>query len=342
MDFNHTEERRMLADSLRRTLARGADWAALAELGVLGALFTESEGGFGGTGFDLAVVFEELGRAGSVEPVLEAGLAGGLLADAGRADLVERIIAGDLKVTLGWQEPGLRYDLGPLSTRAEGGRLTGRKSFVTNAEGAGLILVTALHNGAPHLFALAPDAPGVTLHTTPALMGGTISELTLTAAPADLIGPADLDARLAAATLAVCADTLGVMETVKAMTLDYLRTRTQFGRAIGSFQALQHKAADMLVAIEQSRSMAYFATMAAQGSDAAERRRNMHAVKAQIGRSQRLVGQQSIQLHGGIAMTMEYAAGHYFKRLTVNEAMFGDTDHHLRALADAGGLVQAA
>ena len=326
MDFNHTEERRMLADSLRRTLERGADWSALAELGVLGALFTEDEGGFGGTGFDLAVVFEELGRAGSVEPVLEAGLAGGLLADAGRADLVERIIAGDLKVTLGWQEPGLRYDLGPLSTRAENGRLTGKKSFVTNAEGAGLILVTALHNGAPHLFALAPDAPGVTLHTTPALMGGTISELTLTAAPADLIGPADLDARLAAATLAVCADTLGVMETVKAMTLDYLRTRTQFGRAIGSFQALQHRMADVAIEIEMARS----AVINLSGAlTAADRDRQVSAAKSLIGRTARLVAEESIQMHGGIAMTEAYALAPLARRLIAADHRFGDEDWHL-------------
>jgi alkylation response protein AidB-like acyl-CoA dehydrogenase len=143
------------------------------------------------------------------------------------------------------------------------------------------------------------------------------------------------------AIAALAAEAVGAMDVIHAMTLDYMKTRMQFGKPIGSFQALQHKAADMLVAIEQSRSMAYFATMAAQNEDAGQRRRDMHAVKAQIGRASRLVGQQSIQLHGGIAMTMEYAAGHYFKRLTVNEASFGDTDFHLRSLADAGGLIAA-
>lgn len=326
MDFNHTDERRMLAESLRRTLARGADWAALAELGVLGALFTETEGGFGGAGFDLAVVFEELGRAGCTEPVLEAGLAGGLLADAGRGDLVERIIAGDLKVTLGWQEPGLRYETGPISTRAEADHVTGKKSFVTNAEGAGLILVTALRNGTPHLFALTPDTPGVTLHTTPALMGGTISELTLTAAPAELIGPADLGARLAAATLAVCADTLGVMETVKTMTLDYLRTRTQFGRPIGSFQALQHRMADVAIEIEMARS----AVINLAGAlDAADRDRQVSATKSLIGRTARLVAEESIQMHGGIAMTEAYALAPLARRLIAADHRFGDEDWHL-------------
>ncbi len=326
MDFNHTEERRMLADSLRRTLARGADWATLAELGVLGALFSEAEGGFGGAGFDIAVVFEELGRAGCTEPVLEAGLAGGLLADVGRGDLVETISAGDLKVTLGWQEPGLRYDLGPLSTRAENGRLTGRKSFVTNAEGADLILVTALQDGAPHLFALAPRAAGVTLHSTPALMGGSISELTLDAASAQPLGTAALDRRLAAATLAVCADALGVMESVKTMTLDYLRTRTQFGRAIGSFQALQHRMADVAIEIEMARS----AVINLAGNlDSPDRDRHVSATKSLVGRTARLVAEESIQMHGGIAMTEAYALAPLARRLIAADHRYGDEDWHL-------------
>lgn len=326
MDFNHTDERRMLAESLRRTLARGADWAALAELGVMGALFTEAEGGFGGAGFDLAVVFEELGRAGCTEPVLEAGLAGGLLADAGRGELVERIIAGDLKATLGWQEPGLRYDLGPLATRAENGRLTGRKSFVTNADGADLLLVTAIEDGVVRLFALPPDAPGVTLHTTPALMGGTISEVTLDAAPGEALGTGDLDRRLAAATLAVCADTLGVMESVKLMTLDYLRTRTQFGRPIGSFQALQHRMADVAIEIEMARSAVINLAGALEAPD---RDRQVSATKHLIGRTARLVAEEAIQMHGGIAMTEAYALAPLARRLIAADHRFGDEDWHL-------------
>jgi alkylation response protein AidB-like acyl-CoA dehydrogenase len=121
-----------------------------------------------------------------------------------------------------------------------------------------------------------------------------------------------------------------------------MKTRQQFGRPIGSFQALQHRAADMLVALEQARSMAYFGAMSVEEPDPAERRKAMASVKVQIGRSARFVGQQSIQLHGGIAMTMEYAVGHYFKRLTVNDSTFGDADHYIRMLAEAGGLVQAA
>ncbi len=141
------------------------------------------------------------------------------------------------------------------------------------------------------------------------------------------------------AIAALAAEAVGAMEAVHALTLDYLKTRKQFGRPIGSFQALQHRAADMMVALEQARSMAMLGAMMAQEEDAAERRRQMQAVKVQIGRSAKFVGQQAIQLHGGIAMTMEYAAGHYFKRLTAIDTMFGDADHHLLALAEAGGVI---
>ncbi len=329
MDFNHTEERRMLAESLRRTLTRGADWAALADLGVLGALFTEAEGGFGGAGFDLAVVFEELGRAGCTLPVLEAGLAGGLLADAGRVDLVEQVIAGNLRPALAHAEPGLRYDLGPITASVSGGTLSGRKSFVTNADSAGLLLATALQDGAPQLFSVDPKAPGITLHTTPALMGGTISEVTFDRAPAQALGGiATLETRLAAATLAVCAEALGAMETAKAMTLDYLRTRTQFGRPIGSFQALQHRMADVAIEIEMARSAVI--NLAGHLADAGPSRdRHVSATKNLVGRVARLVAEESIQMHGGIAMTEDYALAPVSRRLIAVDHRFGDEDWHL-------------
>ncbi len=329
MDFNHTEERRMLADSLRRSLERGADWAALAELGVLGALFTEAEGGFGGQGFDIAVVFEELGRAGSGAPVLEAGLAGGLIADAGRADLVEQIIGGTLKVALAHAEPGLRYDLGPITTRVSGGQLSGRKSMVTNAEGADLLVVSALSDGKLALFLVDPKAEGVTLYTTPALMGGTISEITFENAAAEALGDAGtLETRIAAATLAVCADALGAMETAKAMTLDYLRTRKQFGVPIGKFQALQHRMADLAIEIEMARS-AVINLGGHLGDDAPGRDRHVSAAKNLVGRVARQVAEEAIQMHGGIAMTEEYALAGFSRRLVAADHRFGDEDWHL-------------
>lgn len=330
MDFNHTEERRMLADSLRRTLERGAKWSDLAELGVLGALFTEDEGGFGGAGFDLAVVFEELGRAGCTLPILETGLAGGLLADCGKSDLVEQVIAGELRVALAHSEPGLRYDLGPITTTANNGAVTGRKSVVSAADGADLLIVSALHDGALALFSADPKGKGVTLHTTPSLDGGTVSEVTLDAAPATLLGGnmAMLEARIAAATLAICADTVGAIETAKEMTLDYLRTRTQFGVPIGKFQALQHRMADVAIEIEMARS-AVINLAGHVHATPLERDRQVSAAKNLVSRTAHLVAEEAIQMHGGIAMTEEYALAPLSRRLIAAGHRFGDEDWHL-------------
>lgn len=329
MDFTHTQERRMLADSLARALARGADWAALADLGVPGALFTESEGGFGGAGFDIALVFEELGRAGCTLPVLEAALAGGLIADAGRADLVERIVAGGLKVTLAHAEPGMRFDPGPVTASVAGGRVSGRKAFVTQAEGAELLVVSALEGGALRLCLVDPRGPGVSLHTTPALQGGTISDLVLDRAPAEPLGDAaTLEARLAAATLAVCAEGLGAMQAAMAMTLDYLRTRRQFGVPIGSFQALQHRMADLAIEVEMARA-AVINLSGHLDAAAPTRDRHVSACKALVGRVARQVAEETIQMHGGIAMTAEYALGALARRLVALDHRFGDEDWHL-------------
>ncbi len=332
MDFSLTEERRMLADSLRGTLKRGADWAQLADLGVLGALFSEAEGGFGGSGFDIAVVFEELGRAGGNEPVLEAGLAGGLLADCGEDVLVEQVISGSLRPAFAHDEPGNRYD-GAVRARVEGGRLSGAKSVVLGAEGAGLLVVSALDEGDVALFAVDPVGAGVSLRTVRALSGGQASEISLDNVPARRIGPEGsaqplIDARIAAATLALCADAVGAMETVRDMTLDYLRSRKQFGRPIGSFQALQHRMADAVIEIEQARS----AVINLAGHlHAAPAIRELHvsATKNVVGRTARLVAEEAIQMHGGIAMTEAYALAPFARRLLAVDHRFGDEDWHM-------------
>jgi alkylation response protein AidB-like acyl-CoA dehydrogenase len=330
MDFSLGEDHRMLADSLRRTLARGADWAGLAELGVMGALFSESEGGFGGTGTDFAVVFQELGRAGCEMPVLESGLAGGLLADAGQTDSVERIIAGELRATLALLEAGNRYDLMPMATRFADGKLTGRKTAVGGADEAGLIVVAAMDGDTPALFSVQAKAAGLTLHTTPALHGGTVSEVTLDGVAAEKLdlGFDAIDARLAAATLAVCADAMGAMETVRDLTLDYLRTRKQFGVPIGKFQALQHRMADVVIEIEQARS-AVINLAGHMHAEPALRDRHVSATKNLMGRATRLLVEESIQMHGGIAVTEDYALAPLARRLTALDHRFGDEDWHL-------------
>ena len=330
MDFSIGDERQMLADSLRRTLERGVDWAGLAELGVIGALFSEDEGGFGGAGVDISVVFQELGRAGCALPVLEAGLAGGLLADAGKADLVEAIIGGETRATAALHEPGRRYDLTPAATTAEGGKLTGRKTAVGGADEAGLIVVSALEDGKPGLWLVQAGAEGLTLYTTPALQGGTVSEITLDGVSAEKLSVdfAALDARIAAATLAVCAEGLGAMETVRDLTLDYLRTRKQFGVPIGKFQALQHRMADVVIEIEQARS-AVINLAGHLHAEPALRDRHVSAAKNLMGRVARQVLEESIQLHGGIAVTEEYALAPFARRLTAFDHRFGDEDFHL-------------
>ncbi|WP_424814762.1 acyl-CoA dehydrogenase family protein [Roseococcus sp. YIM B11640] len=381
MDFDLNESQALLQDSISKALTAkyGFEnrkaymasetgwsrdmWAQYAELGLLGLPFSEDDGGFGGGPEEVMLVAEQMGRHITLEPWFSTlVLGGGFLrhgADAAlRGELVPGIVAGETLVALAQTERQSRYDLFDVTTTAKkdgsGWVISGRKGMVLHGDTADWFVVSARVSGGQRdkggigLFLVSAKEKGVDVRGFRMVDGGRAAEVDFSGARAHaVLGDAEgglpiLDRVVDEAIAALAAEAVGAMDVVHAMTLDYMKTRQQFGKPIGSFQALQHRAADMLVAIEQSRSMAYFATMAAQGTNAVERRNNMHATKAQIGRSQRFVGQQSIQLHGGIAMTMEYGAGHYFKRLTVNEATFGDTDYHLRALADAGGLVQAA
>ena len=226
----------------------------------------------------------------------------------------------------------------------------GAKSLVLNGDSAHALLVSARIAGErrdPHgiaLFAVDAAQPGVFRRGYPTQDGARAAEITFEAAAATLLSPDALPAMERAqdeAIAALCAESIGVMETMHAMTVDYLKTRKQFGRAIGENQALQHRAVDMYVSLEQARSMSLYATVMASSDDADERRRAIHAAKVQIGRSGRHIGQEAVQLHGGIGVTMEYAVGHSFKRMTMIERAFGDTDMHLAALARLGGLIAA-
>ncbi|MBW4707149.1 acyl-CoA dehydrogenase family protein [Roseobacter sp. YSTF-M11] len=368
MNFDLTDERQMLQDTLRRFLTdryttqvrndilsieAGQSveiWTELAELGVVGALFTEDCGGFGGLGFDLAVVFEELGRAGVVEPFLDnAVLAGGLVAALGdetqRAQLDE-VIQGRLQMALAHGEPTTRYDLSRVNTTAvekeESIVLNGRKAVVVNAEAADVLVISAREAGAVDdeagisLFLIPRDAQGLTVEGYALLAGGRAAEIVLE----DVTIPASarlgvsgeafaaIEDRIAAANVAICAETLGAMETATRLTQEYLMTRKQFGRPIGSFQALAHRMSDLLIEMEQARS----AVINAAGhleSDRVIRERHVSAAKNLIGRAGRLVAEDSIQMHGGIAMTQEYELAHIAKRIVMAEHRFGDCDHHL-------------
>ncbi len=366
MNFELTEERQMLQDMLRRYLREnyGAEarnkiiesqagfsaeiWAGLAELGVLGALFTEDQGGFGGAGFDIAIVFEELGRAGVVEPVAETCVLGGqILAAAGRADLVEQVIAGGLHLALAHGEPSSRYDLAQVATTAaakgDGATLNGRKAVVSNAEAAGHLIVSAREADGLSLFLVPRDAGGVSLQGYPQIGGGRAAEITLD----DVDVPKDarlgapggalalLEPAVAAGTVAICAETLGAMETALRLTTDYLGTRKQFGRPIGTFQALQHRLADMLIELEQARSIVILAAGHLE-AEPALRDRHVSAAKHLIGRVGRMIAEESIQMHGGIAMTQEYELAHIAKRIVMADHRLGDTDHHLERFIALG------
>lgn len=365
MNFELTEERQMLSDTLRRFLADRYDvttrnailesdagysaeiWAQLAELGVLGALFGEEQGGFGGQGFDIAVVFEELGRAGVVEPVLETCiLGGGLIAQLGneaQRELLDAVIGGETRLAVAHGEPRSRFDLSRVETKAvataQGIRLTGQKAVVLGAPLADYVIVSAREAGG------ADDREGISLFMVladqldvrayPLMGGGVASELLL-----DVVVPEEarlgaagealpaLEQVWAAAICAQCAETLGAMEQAAQLTIGYLQTRTQFGRPIGTFQALQHRMADLLIELGQARS----AVIGAAGyleADVRLRDRYASAAKNLLGRVGRLVSEETIQMHGGIAMTQEYELAHLAKRISMADHRFGDTDHHL-------------
>jgi pimeloyl-CoA dehydrogenase small subunit len=337
-------------------------WQRYAGLGLLGVPFAEEHGGLGQGLTETMIVAEAFGKALAIDPYLATVvLAGGVLRHAGNEallrTLVPPIVEGKLTLALAHQERQARYDLADVATtaRSEGDgayTLHGEKSVVVSGDGADRLIVTARVSGARTdrsgigLFLIDPKANGVSRRGYPTQDGMRACDVTFSAvkiAPEAVVvapdrGLAVLERVVDEGIAALSAEAVGAMGALHELTVDYLKTRKQFGVPIGSFQVLQHKSVDMFTALEQARSMAYFATMMAGEENAKERRKAISAAKVQIGRSARLVGETAIQLHGGIGMTMEYKAGHYFKRLTMIDLAFGDADHHLRELARAGGL----
>jgi pimeloyl-CoA dehydrogenase small subunit len=368
MDFDLTDEQRLLSDSVNRFVTdrygdfekrkayraepRGyaaANWATMAELGLLGLPLAEDQGGFGGGPVETMIVMEAFGRGLVVEPYLATVVLGlGLLRRCGAdAALLEQAAAGDLTLTFAHQERQARHDLHDVATTAKGDVLNGSKGVVLNGDSAGLLIVSARTAGARRdrdgiaLFLLDPTTPGVTRRgyaTQDGLRGAEIVLENARATPLAENALPLIELVTDEAIAALCAEAVGCMDTLRDLTVDYLKTRQQFGRAIAEFQALQHRAADMLVATEQARSMAMYAAMMVGHPDAATRSTALSAAKALIGKLADQVGKDAIQLHGGIAMTEEYKAGHYFKRLAMIGALFGDVDHHLRRVVAAGGV----
>jgi len=380
MDFELSEEQRLLKDSVERLLSDRYDfearkafmkephgfsrdmWRHYAELGLTGLTFDEEHGGSAGGPVETMIVAEAFGRALALEPFLATVvLGGGLLRHAGsaeqRAAILPKVADGSLLLAFAHTERQARYDLADVgaSAKRDGAAylISAEKSIVLNGDSADKLVVSARVAGKNRdrdgiaLFLVDATAPGVTrrgYQTIDGLRAADISLAQVKVGPEAVLGkPGEalplIERVVDEAIAAMAAEAVGAMAAMHELTVEYLRTRRQFGVSIGSFQVLQHRAVDMFVALEQARSMAMLATMMAAEPNDKERRKAIAATKVQIGRSGRLVGQQAVQLHGGIGMTMEYKVGHYFKRVTAIDTLFGDADHHLGVLSRSDGLV---
>jgi alkylation response protein AidB-like acyl-CoA dehydrogenase len=374
MDFNYTEEQQMLADAVGRWLENvydfdsrrafaasptlsDANWSGLAELGVLGINVPQEWGGLGGTAVETLIVMQAFGRALLVEPFVQtAVIAARLVGQAGSAAqkevLLPEIAVGARRLALATLEPRARFDLAHIETtakrRGNAYVIEGRKAVVQSGDSAHTLIVSARTAGAATdtsgvtLFLVDASAPGLTTRGFPTIDGLRAAEVTLAGVEVcseAILGPLDagfelLEFGVDQGIAALCAESVGTMERLLELTLEHLRTRQQFGKPIGSFQALQHRVADMATAIEQARSVALLAASRAGHPERLERRRGMSAAKAMMGRAGRLVGQQAVQLHGGMGMTDELAVGHYFKRLTCMDVTWGNVEHHVELYGD--------
>lgn len=370
MEFALTDTQQMLQDTARKLVrdrygfenrkaitasAAGYSpelWKEYADLGLLGLEIGEDHGGSGGSFEDLAVVLEAFGRGLVVEPflstvVLGAGLVTRAGSDKQKAGILPKVAAGEMKLALATGEPDSRYSLERIATTAkrtgDGFVLNGRKAVVLGADSADLIITSVKTDKGLSLLLVPRDAKGIDIRTYPNIDDRRAAEVTFenVSVGADaLLGPdggalAHLEAAMDRGAAAVSCEALGTMTALNELTLDYLKTRNQFGRPIGKFQVLQHRMADMVIAEQQARSMMLLAAESANSQDAARRAQAVSAAKVQIGQSAQIVGRGAIQLHGGIGLTMEFVAGHYFRRLTAMEMMFGDQAYHVRRFAKA-------
>jgi len=332
-------------------------WRQYADLGLLALPFPEEFGGLGGNAVDTMLVMEQFGRGLLLEPYLSTVVTcGGLLRDAASAALKQKLLpqiaAGTLKLSLATYEAAGRYDLSFVGCTAQesGGswRLSGRKTVVLDGASADTFLVSARSSGKVgerdgiSLFLVPRDAKGLTIGAYPTQSGARAADLLLenVAVGADAMIDAPgralpiIERAVDRAIAALCAEAVGIINALNQATLDYLKTRKQFGVAIGTFQALKHKMADMLIAAEQSRSMAIIAAVHADSEDAADRHRAVAAAKAYIGQAGRLVGQHAVQMHGGMGVVDELIVSHYFKRLTMIDLSLGDADYHLASFSE--------
>jgi pimeloyl-CoA dehydrogenase small subunit len=378
VDFDLSDDQRMIQESVDRLIAERYDfearktyaaspggwsrelWAQYAEIGLLGLPFDEQYGGFGGGPVETMIVMEAFGRGLVLEPYLSTVVLGGNLLRWGasaeqRAALLPRVADGSLLLAFAHSEGQARYELANVATVArpegDGWVLEGAKRYVIHGDSADRLLVSARLTGSGSaggdvaLFLVDAATVGVSRRAYTMQNAWRAADVNLAEVRlgADALITRDalplIERVLDVAIAATCGEAVGSMQRATDLTVEYLKVRTQFGVPIGTFQALQHRAVDMLVAVEQARSMALFAAMQACDPDAAERRRSISAAKVQVARSGRFVGTQAIQLHGGIGLTEECQVGHFYRHLTVFEILFGDVAHHLARLAGEGGLM---
>ena len=361
MDFNFSDDQQQLRDAVRRWVDKGysferrraivaaggfdrAAYNELAELGLTALTVPEAHGGLGQGAVDAMVAMEELGRGIVLEPLAHAFIAARVLSECADDNMqsawLPRIASGEALVVLAHQERKARYRLDVCEAKAAaapgGYALTAIKSVVPAGDQADAFLVPAQLDGRIALFLVERSAAGVATRGYLTQDGSRAAEVALSATHAELVttdGLAALDLAMDTGIAAVCAYAVGAMEKTLAVTVEYMNQRKQFGVTIASFQALRHRVADIKMQLELSRSMSYFASLKWHEAPA-ERRRAMSQAKVQIGNSMRFVGQQSVQLHGGIGVTDEYIGSHYFKSLTQLEMTWGDTLYHLGEVSD--------
>ncbi|MGA0569990.1 acyl-CoA dehydrogenase family protein [Variovorax sp. VNK109] len=370
MEFNYTEEQQLLVDAARRFIEdncsiearrramaqeKGFDvatWRGLSELGITGLPIAVDVGGLGGSGYDVMLVAIELGRGLSPEPfisscIVAASAISAAAVSQARDELLRQIADGSAVIVLAHAEQGHRYDLVSPQTTAElfndAWFISGRKSLVLDGAGATQFLVTATAaTGEELLLVIDADTPGMTVRSFPTIDGRRVSELEMNRVEVDanqllMRGESvrsSVKQALRRGTAGLCAEALGAMEQLCLVTASYMRTRQQFKQPLASFQALQHRYADMLIALEQARSAAFMAAAAIDDMDDNDASATIAAAKFLTGKSARFIGEQAVQLHGGIGMTAELEVGDYFKRLSVIDLTWGNSDHQLALYAN--------
>ena len=369
MDFNFNEEQTLIQNQVSQFIQRDYEWEkrqalvnsdlgfsqdnwnTFAELGWLGISLSEESGGFGGSALESMIIMEEFGKGLVVEPFLETVvLCGGLLDISANKDqkkeILEKVISGDLHLALAFTEPQSRFNLHDVTTEAKKDgdtyKINGFKSVVMNGPNANTLLVVARTSGKQldkegiSIFLVDPNAQGVSLRSYPTVDGRRASEITLenvSVSSNNLLGEEGgsldlLEKSIDEATLAICAEAVGAMEVLYKTTVEYSKTREQFGQPIGKFQVLQHRMVDMFMEYEQCKSLLYMATVK-NVENAEDAKKSISGLKYQVGKAARFIGQQAVQLHGGMGVTEELNVGHFFIRLTTITTIFGNTDYHL-------------